>query len=261
MTTLLRAEHISVNLDGRAALTDVSVDVGAGEWLCVVGPNGAGKSTLLRCLAGVQPMQGNVAAAGGFFANRRNRAAFLAYVPQQPLFPENMTVSDFVLLGRRGHLGSMGRESAHDFELASQAMVDLELTDFAARRLDALSGGERQRAVLAQALAQQTPLLILDEPTTGLDIGHRQQLLELLGNARRQRRLTIVMSMHDLQVAAAHAERLVLMHNGSIVTCGSPTKVLTTPHLSAAFDADVSVRWIGTECLITARSRALPSGA
>jgi iron complex transport system ATP-binding protein len=209
----------------------------------VIGPNGAGKTTLLRAAGGLLPAAGAVSLFGTPAASlrRRERARMVATVPQTPVVPAGMSVFDYVLLGRTPYIAPLGRESTVDLD-AVQAVLDrLDLNGFAARPLERLSGGERQRAFLARALAQGANLLMLDEPTTALDIGHQQEVLELVDELRRDRGLTVLASMHDLSVAGEYADRLVLLAGGRVVATGTPGEVLTAERLSAHYGARVRV--------------------
>ena len=207
------------------ALTDV---VKPGEWLCLIGPNGAGKSSALRAVAGLVPYRGTITVDGAPLDIRspRRRASLVAYVPQAPLMPDDMTGFEYVLLGRNPYIGYFGAETKHDRALVSDLLERLDLSHFAARRVGTLSGGERQRLVIARAMAQEAPILLLDEPTSALDIGHQQQALELVDRLRRDTGLTVVSAMHDLTLAGLYADRLSLLHGGHVVASGSPQQVL-----------------------------------
>jgi iron complex transport system ATP-binding protein len=146
-----------------------------------------------------------------------------------------------VLLGRTAHIPFLGREGAHDFAVLAQVLELLDLADLADREVVTLSGGERQRAVIARALAQEAPVLLLDEPTTALDIGHQQQVLVLVDELRRSRGLTVVSAMHDLTLAAQHADGFVLLHEGRVVARGNAREVFTPALVERVFDATVSV--------------------
>jgi ABC-type cobalamin/Fe3+-siderophores transport system ATPase subunit len=201
--TAVVLEDVSVELGGTRVVESVSAEVHPGEWVALIGPNGAGKSTLLRALAGLVPFSGSIALDGVDVGSlgRRELARRLAFVPQSPLLPPEMRVSDYVLLGRTPYIGTFGAESGRDVEAAAHALTRLDLAGLADRPLRTLSGGEQQRAVLARAFAQEAPLLLLDEPTTSLDIGRQQQVLELVADLR-QDDLTVISAMHELTLAA-----------------------------------------------------------
>jgi iron complex transport system ATP-binding protein len=241
--TSLRISSVSVLLDGYRALDEVSLSVPEGTWLTVIGPNGAGKSTLLRTLAGLVPFTGEIEFSGTPLRRlpRRDRARLVAIVPQTPVVPPGMAVFDYVLLGRTPYLPILGRESAGDLAAIDVVLDRLDLTGFAGRRLESLSGGERQRVFLARALAQGATLLLLDEPTTALDIGHQQEVLELVDRLRRDGGLTVITTMHDLSIAGEYADRLVLLAGGHIVASGPPREVLTEKLLGEHYRARVTV--------------------
>jgi iron complex transport system ATP-binding protein len=165
----------------------------------------------------------------------------VAFVPQSPIVPPGMSVASYVLLGRTPHLGPLGREGAHDLGVVARTLEQLDLTAFAERPLDTLSGGERQRAMVARALAQEAPVLLLDEPTTALDVGHQQEVLELVDRLRREHELTVVSTMHDLTLAGQYADRLLLLDHGQVVVSGPPEEVLTQENLARFYGARVRV--------------------
>lgn len=224
-------------------LRGVSLDLSAGEWLSLIGPNGAGKSTLLRTVAGLVAYRGTICLDGTELRalSRRAAARRLAFVPQTPLLPPEMTVGEYVLLGRTPHLGYFAVESEHDRTAAAAALARLDLDRFATRRLGSLSGGEAQRSVLARALAQEVPLLLLDEPTTSLDVGRQQQVLELVEELREEQGLTVLSAMHDLTLAGQYAERLVMLAGGRVVASGTPAEVLTEQKIARFYQARVHV--------------------
>lgn len=237
----LRVEDLSVSIDRTPILIKVSSEVRTGEWLGLIGPNGAGKTTLLRALLGQVASTGqmtldgkNLASVGG-----RERARLIASVPQRPLLPPAMTVGDYVLLGRTPYISYLGRETAADIAATREALVALELTDQLQRPLSTLSGGEQQRAILARAISQNAPVLLLDEPTTALDIGHQQSVLGMVDVLRRERQLTVVSSLHDLTLAAQYCDRLLLLDRGSVAAAGRPHEVLNEELIARIYGAEV----------------------
>jgi len=246
---------VTVDHGDRTVLHPIDLDVAAGSWLGIVGPNGAGKSTLLRALAGTVPYSGSVTLGDQATdaLGPRERARLLAVAPQQPMIPPGASVADYVLLGRTAHIPFLGRESAHDFAVLAEVLELLDLAELADREVVTLSGGERQRAVIARALAQEAPLLLLDEPTTALDIGHQQHVLALVDELRRRRGLTVVSAMHDLTLAAQHADGFVLLQEGRVVARGGPREVFTPALVERVFDATVSVIDDGGDLVIVPR--------
>ena len=241
--TAVELRRVSVALDGRPVLRELSLRIPGGSRLGLIGPNGAGKTTLLRAIAGLVPAEGEIrlgATATGALS-RRDRARQIALVPQNPAVPAGFTVTDYVLLGRTPYIPHLGTESRRDLEIVGSVLDHLDLTGLAGRRLEALSGGERQRAVLARALAQQAPVLLLDEPTTGLDVGHQQQLLELVDTLRDDLGLTVVSAMHDLTLAGQFADHLVLLDGGRVAAVGPARTVLTERVIRQHYHASVRV--------------------
>ena len=236
-------EQVTVEAGGRRIVDGVSFVVEPGAWVSLLGPNGAGKTTLLRVLAGLRHFSGSVRLAGRELAElgRREAARRIALVPQTPVVPPAMSVGDYVLLGRTPHMGVLAREGARDRAAAGEALVRLELAELAARPLWSLSGGEVQRAVIARALAQSAPVLLLDEPTTALDVGHQQQVLELVDELRRSDGLTVVAAMHDLTLAAQYGDRLVLVDRGRVLAEGGAREVLTEERISSLYGATVRI--------------------
>ena len=223
-----------VVLGDRPVLDGVDLRVDGGEWVTIIGANGAGKSTLLRLLAGLLDGDGHLLLDGrpASTLKRRERARLLALVVQSPLIPEGATVADYVLLGRTPHIRPLGVEGPADLAAVHDALARLDLVPFADRLVTTLSGGERQRVLIARALAQGSPLVLLDEPTTALDVGHQQQVLELVDELRHDRQLTVVTTMHDLTLAGQYADRLVLLDRGRVVVDGTAAEVLTEDNLA-----------------------------
>ena len=240
---MIRADGVTVDLGGTRVLDGVDLAVAGGEWLSIVGPNGAGKTTLLRWLAGLAHGGGDLYLDGRPAASlrRRERARLVALVPQAPIIPEGMTVADYVLLGRNPHISPLGVEGARDLAAVHDALVHLDLVDMAGRVVSTLSGGERQRVLIARALAQGAPIVLLDEPTTALDVGHQQQVLELVDGLRVAHGLSVVSTMHDLTLAGQYADRLVLLDRGRVVVEGAAGDVLTEDNLARYYGAKVRI--------------------
>ena len=254
----LALRSVSAGYHGSFAVSDVSLTLPRGSWLAIIGPNGAGKSTLLKSIAGLIPNHGEIEIDGSRAEDlgARARARLIGYAPQTPVLPDGLSVTDYVLLGRTPHLGVLAREGRGDLAIVAQVLDRLDLGALADRRLHTLSGGERQRAVLARVLAQRSGLLLLDEPTTGLDIGHAQALLELVDRLRAEDGATVVTTLHDLTFAAQYADRLLLLDGGEVVASGTPARVLTREILAKHYDADVEVLTTADGSLVVAPVRS-----
>ena len=241
--TLLRARDIAVAIGGTPVLRGVGVEVCAGEVVGLIGPNGAGKSTLLRALTGLTPCErGTVEIAGRPLGSldRRARARAVAVVQQLPEAPPTMTVEELTLLGRNPHLGLLARESVRDHAIAAEAMRRAGCAAFTARALGTLSGGQRRRAFLARALAQEAPLLLLDEPTANLDVQAQCEIFELVRGLAAEG-VGVLVVVHDLTIAATYCDRLLLLDAGRVVAEGAPREVVTAEHVARVYGARVTV--------------------
>ncbi|MGH8932488.1 MAG: ABC transporter ATP-binding protein [Egibacteraceae bacterium] len=249
---MIEACGVTVELGGRRVLDGIEFTVGRGEWLTVVGPNGAGKSTLLRYLAGLVHGGGELLVQGrsAVALRRREWARLIALVPQTPVIPASVTVAEYTLLGRTPHIPLFGVEGRRDLAAVHDALGHLDLLDMSQRVVSTLSGGERQRVLLARALAQDTPIMLLDEPTTALDVGHQQQVLELVDQLRAQHALTVVSTMHDLTLAGQYADRLLLLDHGRMVAHGKAADVLTEYNITRYYGARVRIIRDGGESVV-----------
>lgn len=259
---MIELDRVTVRRGGRSVVADVSLRVERGSWLTMIGPNGAGKSSLLAAVAGLLRAEGRIAIDGGAPAGmgRRRTARLVALVPQAPLIPGDMTVGEFVQLGRTPHLGFFARPGGADRRAVADAARSLGLEALLGRRIETLSGGERQRAVLARALAQEAPVLLLDEPTAALDIGRQQDVFELLAGLHAERGLTVLAAMHDLTLACQYADRLALLDRGRLVAAGRPREVLTEAAVERLYGATVRLAEIGGIGPVVVPVRRRPAG-
>ncbi len=242
--TSLAARGVHLAYDQRRVVHGVDLDVPIGRVTVIVGANGCGKSTLLRGLGRIlRPVEGRVELDGQDLHRMRPRevAAVLGLLPQQPVAPEGITVADLVGRGRHPHQGAFGRWSAGDADAVARALALTDTQDLAARRVEELSGGQRQRVWVAMMLAQDPRILLLDEPTTYLDIAHQVDLLDLLAELNEQRGTTVVMVLHDLNLAARYAHHLVVMAQGRVVREGAPAAVLDAACVHEAFGLEARV--------------------
>lgn len=224
-------------------LTDLSLQIPDGGFTVVVGPNACGKSTLLRCLGRMlSPQRGAVVLAGRDLAEYRPKEAArrIGLLPQSPITPGAITVADLVARGRYPHQSLLHQWSSTDEKAVHEALIEVGMRAEASRMVDELSGGQRQRVWIAVALAQQTPILLLDEPTTYLDVSHQIEVLDLCSRLQAAGR-TLVAVLHDLNMAARYATHVVAMRDGSILAQGSPAEVFTTERIRQVFDLDALV--------------------
>jgi iron complex transport system ATP-binding protein len=256
--TVLGTRELRVRFGRAEVVCGITMTVASGEWVALIGSNGAGKTSTLRALAGLIPFAGQVLLDGRPIqsASRREIARRIAVVPQHPQTPPELTVAEYVLLGRTPHLGYLAGETYADRAAAASAIERLGLEVFSSRPLGSLSGGELQRAVLARALAQSASVLLLDEPTSALDLGRQQQALELVDALRREEGLTVVSAMHDLSLAGQYADRLLLLDRGRVVAEGAAADVLTEARIGSHYGADVRVIHDGDNVFVLPRRAA-----
>ncbi len=235
---LLRAEQLRLAYDDRVVADDLSLALPPGRLTAIVGPNACGKSTLLRALARLlRPRAGAVYLDGQeiFRLPTRQVATRLGILPQAPLAPEGITVVDLVARGRYPHQGWFRQWSSADEAAVAAALSATHMVELGQRPVDELSGGQRQRAWIAMALAQETSVMLLDEPTTFLDLAHQVEVLDLLAQLNRDEERTIALVLHDLNQAARYAHHLVAMRDGAVVAEGPPEKVVTEAMVSEVF--------------------------
>lgn len=240
----LRGHALYAGYNGRQVLADVDFTVQDSSVTVLLGPNGSGKSTLLKTLARtLAPDAGRVLLDGIDIHRQSTRAVAqrLGILPQSPSAPDGLTVRELVGLGRFPYQSLMRQWSRHDEAAVDEAMAVADVAAFAERPVDALSGGQRQRCWIAMVLAQETELLLLDEPTTFLDLKVQVDLLELLVSLAHQKGRTLLVVLHDLNLAAAYADRLVMMKAGRILHDGTPEEVFTADNLKQVFDLDAQV--------------------
>ncbi len=240
---MITFEDVTVRYGNDFALSGVGGTVADGEWVGLIGPNGAGKTTLLRAIVQLVRCRGRtlVGDRATDRMTRRDLARMVAYVPQKPELPAEMSVADYILLGRSPHIGYFGFEKVQDHQICADLLERLDLARMARRSLATLSGGELQRLVLGRALAQEAPVLLLDEPTSALDLGRRVDALEIVDAVRREHGLTVLSAMHDLTLAGQFADRLILLAHGSVAAAGPPADVLDEQVLTEHFGHQVQV--------------------
>ena len=241
---MLTLENIHFAYGGSLVLDGLNMKVREGELVGIVGPNGSGKTTLIRLISGVlRPSKGRVRLDGADMADLSSsqRARLVSVVPQDPQLPMGLSVLDLVMMGRNPHLKLLQWEGQRDLDVANTAMKMTETDHLADRSLGALSGGERQRAVVAMALAQEAPLLLLDEPTSSLDLAYQTGVMDLVQSVQGKRGGAVMVAMHDLTLAAQYCSRIVMLADGRSYAEGSPGDVLTRENIARVYGAEVFI--------------------
>ena len=247
---MLKAEKVSFSYGpaeaGHYVLSNVTFEAGRGRIVGLLGPNGSGKTTLLRVLSGILRAQSGSVTVDGLDIRRLSRrelARRIAVVPQETHAAFDFTVLEIVLMGRYPHLGAFELEGAADLEIARDALEATGTRTLEARPFSTLSGGEKQRVVIASALAQASDALLLDEPTASLDLGYQFEIATLLGRLNRERGTTMVVSTHDLNLAAALCGEIALLKQGRVLAQGSTQDVLTEANIRALYGVEADVRF------------------
>lgn len=243
--TIMTTQNIAVGFDGKSVLENLTLEVGKGQIISILGPNGSGKSTLLKVLSrNLKPDQGNVYLDGQNLTELSNKviARKMAVLPQSPEAPKDLTVRDLVEYGRYPHQQWWQGKSQEDDECVSWALVQTGLEEMSDRIVSTLSGGERQRVWIAMALAQKPEILLLDEPTTYLDICHQLEIMELLAEFNRVHRITVAMVLHDINHAAQYSDCVVVLHQGKVFAVGRPQDVITSHTLRTVFGVESEIK-------------------
>ncbi|HNB51807.1 MAG TPA: heme ABC transporter ATP-binding protein [Anaerolineales bacterium] len=241
---MLEINAVSVTYEHTPILKNISLSVGAGEIVAVIGPNGAGKSTLLKAVSGTLPLRmGSVKINGQEVARlpENERARHIAVVPQARALPGAFTVYQTVMLGRTPYLGWLGRPGKTDLDQVHRALAQTDSHTLSDRAIHTLSGGEQQRVLLARALAQNTPVLLLDEPTSNLDLQYQYSFLSLVRGLATVKGLAVLVVLHDLNLAGLYADRVVLLAGGEVRAVGSPGEVVTEANVREVYHAPVHV--------------------
>lgn len=257
METVLSGVNISVGYQHTVIIPPLDIEIPRGRVTAIIGPNGCGKSTLLKALARMLPLkQGHVVLDGKAISGQSPTeiARKLAILPQGPQAPGGLTVKELVAYGRYPHQRGFGKLSEFDKKIIDWAMSITDITEFAHRSIDALSGGQRQRAWIAMSLAQDTETILLDEPTTYLDMIHQLEILQLLQKLNREQNKTIALVIHDLNLAARFADWMIAMREGKVICKGSPEQIMTAAVLKEVFHMDACIGkdpWTGKPMCLT----------
>ncbi len=257
MNTVLAGKGISVGYQQNIIIPMMDVQIPQGKITSIIGPNGCGKSTLLKALSRMLPVKsGEIILDGKRIAELPTVeiARKMAILPQAPQAPSGLTVSELVAYGRYPHQKGFGRLRSEDHEAIRWALSITHMEEFAERNIDALSGGQRQRAWIAMALAQDTPVILLDEPTTYLDMAHQLEVLELLEDLNRKEKKTIALVIHDLNLAARFSDWLICMRAGKVMYEGSPEEIMTERMMADVFSLKACISkdpWTGKPMCIS----------
>ena len=240
----LSFDQVSAGYHDRLVLKDISVSFSPGKISALIGPNGAGKSTLIKTASGIIPVTNGRVKVNGFDISKVNsseRARLISVIPQARNLPSAFTVREVVLMGRTAYSGWFGQFSSTDLEIVEQAMQRTDTFSLAERRIGELSGGEAQRVLLARAIAQQSKVMLLDEPTTHLDIQYQVNLLDLILKLTKEDHLVVVLAIHDLNLVSRYADHIALLVDGRIQADGSPAEVLQPEILSTAYQLEMKI--------------------
>ena len=237
MSAIIKAQNICVSINDKEIVHNLSLEIPEGKVTAIIGPNGCGKSTTLKALSRILPYKGSVSFKGQEMSvlSQREFAKCLAILTQSPQAPADLTVNDLVEMGRFPHRSFLGRAGKDDKEHVEWALEQTGVTAMRYRLLNTLSGGERQRAWIAMALAQRPEVLLLDEPTTYLDICHQLEIMQLITRLNQELGLTVVMVVHDLNHAIMYADHVVVVKAGQLVTSGAPREIITADLLAEVF--------------------------
>ncbi len=249
----LEMQNVCLGYGHKVVLGDITLRVMPGEMAGLIGPNGSGKSTIIKALSRViAPHSGKILLDGQAIAGipRKKLACLLGVVPQMPLLPSTFTAFDVVVMGRNPHLGLFQHEGIKDWAIAWQAMEKTATQSLAERRVNELSGGEIQCLLIARVLAQETQVILLDEPTANLDIGRQVEILDLIRQLSREKNLTVLAALHDLNLAAQYCSRLLLLNNGRVHAEGTPGEVITAQNIRDVYGAE--------DCVYTHPVNGLP---
>jgi iron complex transport system ATP-binding protein len=240
---MLEVHDLSYKYGNIPVLEKINFNVTEGEFVGIIGPNGAGKSTLLKLVAGLLPDKGHVLYGGIHLHTytRKNLAKIIGYVPQETEFSFAYPVSEVVLMGRYPHMKRFALYSEKDRRIMKEAMCRLDIEQYEDRNFAELSGGEKQRAVIAGALAQETQIIVLDEPTSALDLHHQISIYRILKDLQSEKKTTILIVTHDINLAAQFCQRILLMANGKIIKDGAPEDVLKFKLLQEIFGVNVYI--------------------
>jgi len=240
----LELKNVSLSYNHKPVVNEFSFKVAPGELVGMIGPNGCGKTSIIRALSRIIPVRtGQIFLEGKELTSipRMVLARLLGVVPQSPVIPDSFTVFEVVLLGRNPHLGLLQKEGARDINITWRAMEQTSTAVLAERRIGELSGGEKQRVTIARVLAQEPGAILLDEPTANLDISHQAEIMDLIKRLCTEKKLAVLIALHDLNLAAQYCDRLILINNGQIHAEGTPDTVITSQNIKEVYGTESCV--------------------
>jgi iron complex transport system ATP-binding protein len=241
----LNIQNISLSYNGHNVVEGLGFHLLPGEVVGLVGPNGCGKTSVIKAISRIMPLRSGRILLDGqevSLISHSRLARLIGVVPQNPFIPDSFTVSEVVLLGRNPHLGLLRNESASDLSIAWWAMDRTGILPLAERRMGELSGGERQRVTIARVLAQEPQVILLDEPTANLDINHQIEVIELIRDLCQEKRLGVLIALHDLNLAAQYCHRILMLKKGTLYAEGTPDEVITAENIRTVYDTESYVQ-------------------
>lgn len=239
---MLRINGLDFRYKSISVLKDVSIDLNKGEVLSIVGPNGAGKTTLLKCILGiVKPDNGAILIDGRNASSmkRLSLAKCISYAPQALPYKFPISVFDAVLMGRRPYI--VWKPSQKDLEVVADVLRSMDLEDFALRDFDQLSGGQKQKVLLARVFAQETDYLLLDEPTSNLDLRHQMEVMEMISGMVKRKGAAAMLAMHDLNLASRFSDTIVMLNGGKIFCAGEPSQIMTVENIKSVYKVEATI--------------------
>lgn len=253
MSVHLEVENLGFAYDSKPILKNISLAADKGDFIGLIGPNGSGKSTLLKLMGGVLKCPDNAIRVNKHPINSINKkelARAIAWIPQEHPMVFPFTIQEIVLMGRHPYLSPLSFESEEDYKIAQQAMETTQTLQFSNRYFNEISGGEKQRVMLASAIAQEPKVMLLDEPTSALDLKYQVQILNILKQLNEEKNITLLLAMHDLNLASRYCQRLILLDNGVIACDGTPEEVLKKEIIKNVYGVNVNLHNLDGEILV-----------
>jgi len=241
---IIEMSEIEYSFNSKPILNKVNISVKQGEIVGLIGPNGSGKTTIFNILSGsIKPNAGNIYINGINIGNLsiNQRSKLLAVAPQNPIFPEDMSVFELTALGRNPYLSLLSWESLNDNQLTIQSIEKVGLLELASKKLKYTSGGEKQLALMAMVICQETPIILLDEPTSNLDIKNQLHIMDTISTIRETSNKTILINLHDLNLAAKYCDKIIFLKDGNVFQQGTPNEVITSENIQSVYEILVNI--------------------